>query len=100
MILWQASGPPLAPISTLSSSRVSSASQMAAHEKPFCGMDLEMLYTDVVYGGQRPKIPKQWPDGLRSLLKACWHPDPQARPEFAEVLQRLEELRGGGHAEK
>ena len=40
MILWQASGPPLAPISTLSSSRVSSASQMAAHEKPFAALSL------------------------------------------------------------
>jgi len=66
--------------------------QMAAHEKPFSGMDLEMLYTQVIYGGQRPKIPKQWPDGLRNLLKACWHPDPQLRPNFDEVVQRLVQL--------
>ena len=38
--------------------------QMAAHEKPFSGMDLEMLYTDVIYGGARPKIPKQVPPRL------------------------------------
>jgi len=64
--------------------------QMAAHEKPFSGMDLEMLYTDVIYGGARPKIPKQWPASLSSLLKDCWHPDPDCRPDFSEVRRRLQ----------
>jgi len=66
--------------------------QMAAHEKPFAGMDLEMLYADVVHGGKRPRIPKQWPACVRSLLVECWHPDPSRRPGFREVLRRIEAM--------
>jgi len=66
--------------------------EMAAHEKPFSGMDLEMLYTDVIYGGRRPRMPKQWPGGFRDLLKDCWHPEASRRPTFREVLERLQQL--------
>jgi len=65
--------------------------QMAAHEKPFSGMDLEMLYTDVIYGGQRPKIPRQWPPSLRDLLRDCWHPNPDKRPPFRAIVQRIDQ---------
>eukprot|EP00966_Prymnesium_polylepis_P113891 2632356-Prymnesium_polylepis.2 len=64
--------------------------QLLSHEKPFSGMDLEMLYTDVIYGGQRPKVPRQWPASMRDLLRDCWHPDPDCRPPFCAVLRRIE----------
>ena len=39
--------------------------------------------------GYRPKIPKQWPPGLRDLVRECWRVEPRERPPFSEVASRL-----------
>ena len=40
----------------------------------------------------RPTLPKRWPEELRTLLGECWAQEPVSRPEFAQLLPRLETL--------
>ncbi|KAL1512262.1 hypothetical protein AB1Y20_005524 [Prymnesium parvum] len=61
----------------------------AAHKKPFNGMDLEGLYSRVIYGDERPSCSATWPAAFNSLLADCWSPMAKDRPTFAQVLERI-----------
>jgi hypothetical protein len=63
----------------------------------------EMLTQDVPYKGktgiqiamnvckgERPPIPKGCPQGLSSLMTACWLEDPDKRPDFLVVFRYME----------
>jgi serine/threonine protein kinase len=39
---------------------------------------------------ERPAIPPDTPESLRTLMTACWDHEPQARPNFSEIVPRLE----------
>ena len=43
-------------------------------------------------GTLRPTIKDDCPEGLKQLMEQCWHPDPEQRPTFREVAQRLDTL--------
>ncbi len=38
-----------------------------------------------VHQGQRPAL-ADFPPALAALIARCWHRDPQARPEFEQIL--------------
>eukprot|EP01119_Soliformovum_irregulare_P002257 TRINITY_DN12542_c0_g1_i1.p1 TRINITY_DN12542_c0_g1~~TRINITY_DN12542_c0_g1_i1.p1 ORF type:complete len:1023 (+),score=283.21 TRINITY_DN12542_c0_g1_i1:260-3328(+) len=40
----------------------------------------------------RPSISKEFPEGLQKLINRCWDVDPQIRPNFNEILDRLDEI--------
>jgi hypothetical protein len=42
--------------------------------------------------GYVPEIPRKWPAELQSLISECWKLDAQQRPEFREIVPRLEAL--------
>jgi serine/threonine protein kinase len=42
-----------------------------------------------VRGGVRPAIQNIRSKRLKKLLKACWHPIPEARPSFATIVDQL-----------
>jgi serine/threonine protein kinase len=42
-----------------------------------------------VHGGARPAIRKIFSKRLKELLQACWHPNPEARPSFATIVDCL-----------
>ncbi|KAL6758856.1 kinase-like domain-containing protein [Haematococcus lacustris] len=46
--------------------------------------------------GAREKLPSRWPAPLASLVADCWAQDPQARPGFAVIQQRLREMAAAG----
>ncbi|KDD74681.1 hypothetical protein H632_c1138p2, partial [Helicosporidium sp. ATCC 50920] len=51
---------------------------------------------------RRLEVPRGTPLGLAKLLRECWRSQPRLRPSFAQILDRLQELRTGGeraHAE-
>ncbi|KAL1493532.1 hypothetical protein AB1Y20_017235 [Prymnesium parvum] len=66
--------------------------EMVAHQKPFGGMDLDTLFSEVFISGARPPLSWKWPTELRLLLKDCWHREPTRRPNFHTVLSRVEDL--------
>jgi TPR repeat protein len=39
--------------------------------------------------GIRPKIPESIPPGVRALIEDCWAADPDDRPTFKEIVDRL-----------
>eukprot|EP01089_Gocevia_fonbrunei_P014277 TRINITY_DN3876_c0_g1_i1.p1 TRINITY_DN3876_c0_g1~~TRINITY_DN3876_c0_g1_i1.p1 ORF type:complete len:497 (+),score=74.25 TRINITY_DN3876_c0_g1_i1:52-1491(+) len=42
--------------------------------------------------GLRPTLPSECPEPLKQLIIESWDEDPAKRPEFVDILQRLEEL--------
>jgi hypothetical protein len=38
---------------------------------------------------RRPELPETWPPEIRSLISACWAPDPSERLTFDQICQRL-----------
>ena len=45
---------------------------------------------------QRPPIPDDCPPALSQLISQCWDDDPAARPQFTQIMARLQVR--GGHA--
>ncbi len=39
----------------------------------------------VAINGDRPKVPKSVPQGLKDLIEGCWDKDPRSRPTAAQV---------------
>jgi serine/threonine protein kinase len=67
--------------------------QMAAHDRPFRDvLSVAEFEYRVARNGERPRIPRWWPEGLKSLLRQCWLEDANARPSFGVVVKKLEEL--------
>eukprot|EP01026_Neomeris_dumetosa_P084267 TRINITY_DN98684_c0_g1_i5.p1 TRINITY_DN98684_c0_g1~~TRINITY_DN98684_c0_g1_i5.p1 ORF type:complete len:355 (+),score=36.07 TRINITY_DN98684_c0_g1_i5:161-1066(+) len=44
---------------------------------------------------KRPKIPSNCPSSIRDLIQDCWQQKPELRPNFEEILQRLELICSG-----
>ena len=65
--------------------------EMAAHRRPF-SMFLDDQLPAVLAKSVTPPMPKGWPDGLQELLRECWSRDQDKRPEFRELVTRLEAL--------
>jgi len=55
---------------------------MATGKKPFHHFNTRNEFiSQVIRGGYRPPLDnKKWPKGLRALLDACWHHNPDKRP--------------------
>eukprot|EP00611_Tribonema_gayanum_P020591 TRINITY_DN3780_c0_g1_i1.p1 TRINITY_DN3780_c0_g1~~TRINITY_DN3780_c0_g1_i1.p1 ORF type:complete len:538 (+),score=136.60 TRINITY_DN3780_c0_g1_i1:226-1839(+) len=66
--------------------------EMATLRKPYDGMARDQFYSAVVRGHVRPPLNKRWPKEFSDLLAACWAEDFKARPSFADVCNRLQEM--------
>jgi len=63
---------------------------------PFPLLCKEVVITNVLYLGNRPKRPegvegKWFTDDIWSILGRCWKPKPSDRPSIEDVLKHLEE---------
>jgi serine/threonine protein kinase len=43
--------------------------------------------------GVRPSFPTLCPQELKTLIEACWHPNPTSRPSFTQICQTLRHLK-------
>jgi serine/threonine protein kinase len=66
--------------------------QMARDRVPFKGMTREAFMTNVVRGGERPKLDRSWPAGFSQLLTDCWNENPEIRPSFSTIKSKIDEL--------
>lgn len=55
-------------------------------------LTMDQVARNVSTKGLRPPIPRKWPPALTQLLEACWSGDAAARPEFDQLVERLEAL--------
>lgn len=65
--------------------------EMYTREKPWHDMfeDEDELIAAVCDEEERPKIPADCPPALRDLIESCWHPDPEKRPTFQAMLEKM-----------
>ena len=48
---------------------------------------------EIIVSGRRPRLNPEWLPTYRNLLEACWATDPRERPEFAEIVNALSDLK-------
>ena len=63
--------------------------QISSGKLPFADKSNLQAAVAVSLHGLRPTISEDCPEKLGSLIKRCWDKDPNARPEFEEVLCEL-----------
>lgn len=66
--------------------------EMATREDPYRGMPPFQVVFAVGTQKIRPSVPSSCPSGWARLMVDCWAEDPEARPSFDEVIQRLQHL--------
>ena len=55
-------------------------------------MNKEEFMRNIVVGGDRPPVDKQWPAAFSNLLQSCWHRDSKLRPSFEHIIFELTNL--------
>eukprot|EP00475_Leptophrys_vorax_P041281 TRINITY_DN77854_c0_g1_i1.p1 TRINITY_DN77854_c0_g1~~TRINITY_DN77854_c0_g1_i1.p1 ORF type:complete len:292 (+),score=19.79 TRINITY_DN77854_c0_g1_i1:106-876(+) len=77
--------------------------ELVTCELPFKGSTFIQLAYNVVNKNMRPEVPPTCNPELAKLMTECWDADANRRPEFTEVVSRLEkiqeEMGGAGEAE-
>jgi len=63
--------------------------ELIAREEPYDGQGGVQVAYLAVEEGLRPEIPKHCPDLYRKLIEECWEENPDNRPQFGEILERL-----------
>ena len=69
--------------------------QLFEHMPPFSGTDPVEAARQAALFDKRPQFhalaPPQHPMAeVRAVMEACWDPDPERRPSFEEVVEKLE----------
>jgi len=64
--------------------------ELATRDEVYAGLSAAQVIARVANEGLRPPVPRACP--WASLMEACWHEDPAARPTFGQVLSALEAL--------
>ncbi|TYJ09373.1 hypothetical protein E1A91_A11G137100v1 [Gossypium mustelinum] len=68
-------------------------------DMPYANLSFADFTSAVVRQNLRPEIPKCCPSALASIMRKCWDPHPERRPDMDEVVRSLEAIetrKGGG----
>mgnify|MGYP000075692263 CR=1 FL=1 len=58
--------------------------------EPPMGMYTPNMFVDRVFKrGSRPVLKDKWAEGVKSLMKRCWSPDIDERPDFRSIMMAL-----------
>jgi serine/threonine protein kinase len=68
--------------------------EIVTRKQPYIDLDVDPLAvaSAVVLGRARPALPAWCPSSIEALMKLCWDQLPASRPEFREVLERLQRI--------
>ncbi|CAK7333937.1 unnamed protein product [Dovyalis caffra] len=58
-------------------------------EEPYADMHCGAIIGGIVKNTLRPPIPELCEPEWRKLMEHCWSPDPESRPSFSEITNRL-----------
>jgi len=64
--------------------------ELATRKDPFDGMAPTAVAVGVLRDKLTPTIPEGLDEGLTLLMENCWSHDPTTRPDFGEVISRLQ----------
>ncbi|KAG6543708.1 hypothetical protein Mapa_014892 [Marchantia paleacea] len=68
-------------------------------DMPYPDLSFTEMTHAVVHQNLRPTVPRCCPSALANVMKKCWDPNPDKRPEMAQAVQLLEAIdttKGGG----
>ncbi|GLU07873.1 hypothetical protein SLE2022_248120 [Rubroshorea leprosula] len=58
-------------------------------EEPYADMHCGAIIGGILKNTLRPPIPERCDPGWKKLMEQCWSPDPETRPSFTEITNRL-----------
>ncbi|KAJ8749486.1 hypothetical protein K2173_025681 [Erythroxylum novogranatense] len=61
-------------------------------EEPYADMHCGAIIGGIVKNTLRPPIPERCDPEWRKLMEQCWSPDPDSRPSFTEITDRLRSM--------
>ncbi|XP_038703752.1 uncharacterized protein LOC119999973 isoform X2 [Tripterygium wilfordii] len=61
-------------------------------EEPYANMHCGAIIGGIVKNTLRPTIPECCDPEWRKLMEQCWSPDPESRPSFTEITNRLRSM--------
>lgn len=61
-------------------------------EEPYANMHCGAIIGGIMKNTLRPPIPEKSDPAWRKLMEECWSPDPESRPSFAEITNRLRSM--------
>ncbi|KAJ6934224.1 serine/threonine-protein kinase HT1-like [Populus alba x Populus x berolinensis] len=61
-------------------------------EEPYANMQFGAIIGGIVSSTLRPPVPEHCDTGWRKLMEECWASDPEARPSFTEITNRLRSM--------
>ena len=66
--------------------------ELGALQKPYEALSPD-VFMRAIGSGHRPTVPKKWPQDLHQLFGECWALEADARPDFRQVVPRMELIR-------
>uniref|UniRef100_A0ACD5WAJ5 Uncharacterized protein n=1 Tax=Avena sativa TaxID=4498 RepID=A0ACD5WAJ5_AVESA len=66
--------------------------ELATHKIPWDTLNPVQVIGAVGFMDHRLEIPGNTDPQWASIIESCWHSDPQSRPSFQELLERLQDL--------
>lgn len=67
--------------------------ELLAREQPYFGMTPIQAAFGVAKDHLRPTIPPTVSSRAKAMLQRCWHPSPDMRPKFSEIIELIPQLR-------
>jgi serine/threonine protein kinase len=64
--------------------------ELVAREVPYRDMNTVQVSVAVLTKGMRPTMPRVSPPEYATLINDCWHQDPEKRPTFDYIVDRLQ----------
>lgn len=61
-------------------------------EEPYANMHCGAIIGGIVKNTLRPPIPERCDPNWRKLMEECWSPEPESRPSFTEITNRLRSM--------
>jgi len=66
--------------------------EMLTGQEPYLEHDSYNTFVRAVCGKhERPEIPEDYHESIKNLLRASWHPDPEKRPPFSDLINMIDE---------
>jgi len=63
-----------------------------AQKEPYSDMGSSLQIYQLIINGERLTVPSEIPEPLAALTRDCWAQNPNDRPEFSTIVDRLEKI--------
>ena len=66
--------------------------EVLTRDVPYPLLPAYQVAAEVMKTNLRPSIPSNCPAPLAKLLQQCWAQNPEERPEFSDIYERLNQM--------